>query len=66
MWLKQFRYANIIIEGLFLKLKTDNFAKTLGYEQFRASNEWFKNFKKWHDISLKKVYNKSAAVNDTL
>jgi len=63
-WFKQCRDANVSIGGPILKEKAENFAKSLGHEQFKASNGWLENFKKRHGIAFRKVCGESAAVSD--
>jgi len=63
-WFKQCRDANVRIGGPILKEKAENFAKSLGHEQFKASNGWLENFKKRHDIAFRKVCGESADVSD--
>lgn len=62
---KQCRDANYVcIEGPILKGKAENFAKSWGHEQFKASNGWHEHFKKRHDIAFRIVSGESAAVSD--
>ncbi|KAL4104351.1 hypothetical protein QTP88_019652 [Uroleucon formosanum] len=65
-WFKQCRDANVSIGGPILKEKAENFAKSLGHEQFKTSNGWLENFKKRHDISFRKVCGESAGISDNV
>jgi hypothetical protein len=55
-----------VSEVLFKKKKAQHFVKSLGHEQFKASNGWLENFKKRHDIAFKKVCGESTAVSDNV
>lgn len=44
-WFKQCKDANVSIGGPILMEKAENFAKSLGHEQFKASNGWLENFR---------------------
>jgi len=49
-WFKQYRDRNVSIGGPIMQQKAEFFAKSLGYNDFRASNGWLKKFKKRHNI----------------
>ncbi|XP_025197064.1 tigger transposable element-derived protein 6-like [Melanaphis sacchari] len=65
-WFKQCKDAKVSIGGPILKEKAKNFAKSLGHEQFKASNGWLESFKKRHDIAFRKVCGESATVSDDI
>ncbi|XP_050061779.1 tigger transposable element-derived protein 4-like [Aphis gossypii] len=65
-WFKQCRDANVSVGGPILKEKAENFAKSLGHEQFEPNNGWLENFKKRHDISFRKVCGESVGVSDNV
>lgn len=62
-WFKQCRNKNISVSGPILKEKAEEFAKSLGICNFKASNGWLENFKKRHDLAFKKVCGESASVS---
>lgn len=63
-WFKQCREKNITLGGPLMREKAEQFARSLGHIDFKASNGWLENFKKRHNISFKKVCGESGAVND--
>lgn len=65
-WFKQCRDQNISVGGPILKEKADAFAKSLGRDNFRASNGWLEKFKQRNDIVFRKVCGESASVDDNV
>ncbi|XP_046750601.1 tigger transposable element-derived protein 6-like [Diprion similis] len=63
-WFKQCRDQNVSVGGPILKEKAEAFAKSLGHENFRASNGWLQKLKKRHNIAFRKLCGESASVND--
>lgn len=65
-WFKQCRDHNVSVGGPILKEKAEHFAKSFGYNNFRASNGWLEKFKQRHDIVFRKVCGESASVDDSV
>lgn len=49
-WFKQCRDSNVSIGGPIIQKKAEFFAKSLGHNDFKASNGWLEKFKKRHNI----------------
>lgn len=62
MWFKQFRSANIPINGTILKEKADEIAKTLNIE-FTPSNGWIDRLKKRAGLRYKTIKGESKSVD---
>ncbi|GBN75093.1 hypothetical protein AVEN_240983-1 [Araneus ventricosus] len=58
------RYKNFPISGPFLIEKALEFAKALGYDEFRGSNGWLEKFKRKHGIMAKVISGESKDVED--
>lgn len=65
-WFKQCRDHNVSVGGPILKEKAEEFAKSLGINNFRASNGWLEKFKQRNDIAFRKVCGESASVDDNV
>jgi len=46
--------------------KAEFFAKSLGHNDFRASNGWLEKFKKRHNIVFRKLCGESANVREEI
>ncbi|GBM10935.1 Tigger transposable element-derived protein 4 [Araneus ventricosus] len=57
-------YKNVPISEPFIIKEALQFAKTLGYDEFRGSNGWLENFKRRHGIMAKVIPGKSKHVDD--
>ena len=62
-WFTQCRDNKINLSGVILRQKAEEFAKALGYNDFRASSGWLEKFKRRHDIVFRKICGESADVN---
>ncbi|GBO01314.1 Tigger transposable element-derived protein 4 [Araneus ventricosus] len=58
------RDKNVPISGPFIIEKALQFAKTLGYDEFRRSNGWLEKFKRRHGIMAKVISGESKDVDD--
>ncbi|GBM36140.1 hypothetical protein AVEN_107746-1 [Araneus ventricosus] len=58
------RDKNVPISGPFIIVKALQFAKALGYEEFRGSNGWLEIFKKRNGIMAKVISDESKDVDD--
>ena len=63
-WLKQCRDGDARISGPMLQEKAEIYAKTLGHDDFRASNVWLRKFKQRNGVVFRKVCGESADVNN--
>ncbi|GBO35484.1 Tigger transposable element-derived protein 4, partial [Araneus ventricosus] len=52
-WIHTMRDKNVPISGPFIIEKALQFAKALGYDEFRGSNGWLEKFKRRHGIMSK-------------
>ncbi|GBM22835.1 hypothetical protein AVEN_86219-1 [Araneus ventricosus] len=57
-------YKNVPIPGPFIIEKALQFAKTLGYDEFRGSNGRFDKLKRKHGIMAKVISGESKDVDD--
>ena len=62
--LKQCRDGDARISVPMLEEKTEIYAKTLGHDDFRASNGWLQKFKQRNGVVFRKVCGESADVNN--
>ncbi|GBN69389.1 Tigger transposable element-derived protein 6 [Araneus ventricosus] len=58
------RDKNVPISGHFIIEKVLQFAKALGYDEFRGSNGWLDKFKRRHGIVAKVISGESKEVDD--
>ncbi|GBN32296.1 Tigger transposable element-derived protein 6 [Araneus ventricosus] len=58
------RDKNVPISGPFIIEKALQFAKALGYDEFRGSNGWIEKFKRRHGIMPKVITGESKDVDD--
>ncbi|GBM51024.1 Tigger transposable element-derived protein 6 [Araneus ventricosus] len=58
------RDKNVPISGSFIIEKALQFAKALGYDEFRGSNGWLEKFKRKHGIMAKVISGESKAIDD--
>ncbi|GBM78310.1 Tigger transposable element-derived protein 4 [Araneus ventricosus] len=58
------RDKNFPISGPFIIEKALQFAKALGYDEFRGSNGWLEKFKRRHGIMAKVISDESKDVDD--
>ncbi|GBO11469.1 Tigger transposable element-derived protein 6 [Araneus ventricosus] len=63
-WIHTMPYKNVPISGLFIIEKALQFAKTLGYDEFRGSNGWLEKFKRRHEIMAQVISSESKDVDD--
>ncbi|GBN59142.1 Tigger transposable element-derived protein 4 [Araneus ventricosus] len=63
-WIHTLRDKNVPISGPFIIEKFLQFAKALGYDEFRGSNGWLEKFKKEHGIMAKEISGESKDVDD--
>jgi len=63
-WFKIQRNRNIPLNGPILLLKAEEFGKSLGEHNFKASNGWLDKWKNRHDIIFRVVSGESAVVSD--
>ncbi|GBN23632.1 hypothetical protein AVEN_179996-1 [Araneus ventricosus] len=54
-WIHTMRDKNVPISGPFIIEKVLQFAKALGYDEFRGSNGWLEKFKRRHGIIAKVI-----------
>ncbi|GBN05843.1 Tigger transposable element-derived protein 6 [Araneus ventricosus] len=54
-WINTIRDKNFPISGPFITEKALQFAKALGYDEFRGSNGWLEKFKRRHGIMAKVI-----------
>ncbi|GBL80654.1 Tigger transposable element-derived protein 6 [Araneus ventricosus] len=62
-WIHTMRDKNVPISGPFIIEKALQFAKALGYDEFRESNEWLEKFKRRHGIMAKLISGESKDVD---
>lgn len=62
-WFKQARDKNIPLSGTLVRAKAEEFATTLGKNNFKASTGWLDGFKVRNEISFKTVCGESGGVN---
>ena len=60
---KQARDKKIPVSGPLVKAKADEFASSLGKNEFKASSGWLDGFKERTDMSLKTVCGASGSVD---
>ncbi|GBM62266.1 hypothetical protein AVEN_44058-1 [Araneus ventricosus] len=58
------RDKNVRISGPFIIEKVLQFAKALGYDEFRGSNGWLENFKGRYGIMAKVISGESKDIDD--
>ncbi|GBN10324.1 Tigger transposable element-derived protein 6 [Araneus ventricosus] len=58
------RDKNVPISGPFIIEKALQFAKALGYDEFRGNNGWLEKFKRRHGIMAKVISGESKDVDD--
>ncbi|GBM23291.1 Tigger transposable element-derived protein 6 [Araneus ventricosus] len=63
-WIHTIRDKNVPISGPFIIEKALQFAKALGYDEFRGSNGWLEKFKRKHGIMAKVIADESKDVDD--
>lgn len=63
-WFRCMREKNLPISGPIILLKAEEFAKSLKYENFKASQGWLENFKKRNGIVQKVMCGESAEVSE--
>lgn len=63
-WIREIRNRNCPISGTLVQEKAVEFAKTLGYSDFKASAGWLDKFKKRHGLTHKSICGESADVSD--
>lgn len=61
-WIRGIRDRNCPVSGTLLQEKAMEFAKILGYSDFKASAGWMDKFKKRHGLTLKTICGESADV----
>lgn len=64
-WFRCARDKNLPISGPIVLQKAEQFAKSLKYEHFKASQGWLENFKKRNAIVQKVMCGESAEVSET-
>ena len=57
-WLKNLRHSNIPVNSDIFKMEVPDFAKSLGFDNFQASNGWLRTWKKSFNASFKTVSGK--------
>lgn len=57
-WLKNLRHSNIPVNSDIFKMEVPDFAKSLGFDDFQASNGWLRTWKKGFNASFKTVSSK--------
>lgn len=62
-WFKQARDNNIPLSGTLVRAKAEEFATSLGKDEFKASTGWLDGFKDRNNISFKTVCGESASVD---
>lgn len=62
-WFVEARHKKISLDGLIIKAQAEKFAKLLGENKFKASDGWFKNWKKRNNIVLKNTAGESGSVD---
>lgn len=62
VWFEQCHEQRIPVSGVMLQEKATEFAKKLGYDNFKASNGWLESFKCRKGIVFRKICGESAAV----
>lgn len=62
-WFKQARDQNIPVSGTLVRAKAEEFSRSLGNDNFKASSGWLDGFKERNGISFKSVCGESASVN---
>ncbi|GBM36817.1 Tigger transposable element-derived protein 6, partial [Araneus ventricosus] len=63
-WIHTIRDKSVPISGPFIIEKALQFAKALGYDEFRGSNGWIEKFKKRNGIMAKVISDESKDVDD--
>ncbi|GBO22116.1 Major centromere autoantigen B [Araneus ventricosus] len=63
-WIHTIRDKNVPISGLFIIEKALQFAKALGYDEFRGSNGWLEKFKQRNGIMAIVISDESKNVDD--
>ncbi|GBN44603.1 hypothetical protein AVEN_36295-1, partial [Araneus ventricosus] len=63
-WIHTLRDKNVPISGPFIIEKALQFAKALGYDEFRGSNGWLEKFKRRHGIMAKVISGESKDADD--
>ena len=62
-WFKQTREKNIPLSGTLVRAKAEEFAVSLGKNNFKASSGWLDGFKERNGISFKTVCGESSSVD---
>ncbi|GBN41780.1 Tigger transposable element-derived protein 6 [Araneus ventricosus] len=63
-WIHKMRDKDVPISGSFIIVKALQFAKALGYDEFRGSNVWLEKFKKRNGIMTKVISDESQDADD--